>query len=330
MSTGSDCLGLSTAGLVEALPAVLTSDRAGMLPSDIVRALGGNARWHQLHRHVTPRALRLAVGSGQLMHTPRGPYLLPTSPRAARLAAELRGVRSHTSAAQHWKLGLVARPDCEHVTVSSRARRRRKPTDVVLHYRDLRPDEVIDDVTSPTRTVLDCARDLPLREALAVGDSALRLGLVPYDELRLQAFGLRGPGSVRTRQVVTWLDARSANAFESATRAILLVAGVTGFTPQVTIRAHGRFLGRVDLAHVGLRIVIECDGFAWHGQRSALVRDCRRYDELTAHGWAVLRLAWEQVMFEPEWVLATIQTLIACRERTLGTDQHLAMNRIAA
>ncbi|HSF26316.1 MAG TPA: DUF559 domain-containing protein [Actinomycetes bacterium] len=301
-----------------------------MLPSDIVRALGGHARWHQLHRHVTPRALRLAVRSGQLLHTTRGPYLLPTSPHAARLAADLLGVRSHTSAAQHWQLGLVARPDAEHVTVSSRARRRRKPADVVLHYRDLRPDEVIDDVTSPIRTVLDCARDLPLREALAVGDSALRSGLVDYDELRLLALGLRGPGSARTRQFVTWLDARSANAFESATRAILLEAGVTGFRPQVTIRAHGRFLGRVDLANVRLRIVIECDGFAWHGQRSALVRDCRRYDELTAHGWAVLRLAWEQVMFEPEWVLATVQTLVAQRERTLGTDQHPAVNRIAA
>ena len=301
-----------------------------MHPTDLVRALGGTARWHQLRHRISRRALRRAVESGDLLHHPGGPYSLPTSPRAAQLARQLRGVRSHTSAAVHWGFGLVARPDREHVTVPRTARRRSRPDDVQLHYRDLRSDEVVDDVTSPTRTVLDCARDLPLREALAVGDSALRSGLVSYDELRLQAQRQRGPGSARVRRVVAWLDARSANAFESATRAILLEAGIAGFRPQVTIRAQGRFLGRVDLAHVGLRIVVECDSFAWHGQRFALVRDCRRYDELTAHGWAVIRLAWEQVVLHPEWVLETVQTLMATQARTRKTEQRPRNRRIAA
>lgn len=301
-----------------------------MHPTDLVRALGGTARWRQLRHRVSRRALRHAVESGDLLHTPGGPYCLPTSSRAAQIARQLRGVRSHTSAAQHWGFGLVAKPDHEHVTVPRAARRRRRPRNVQLLYRDLRPDEIVDDVTSPTRTVLDCARDLPLREALAVGDSALRSGLVSYDDLRQRARRLRGPGSARARRVVAWLDARAANAFESATRAILLEAGIAGFRPQVTIRAHGRFLGRVDLAHTALRIVLECDSFAWHGQRFALVRDCRRYDELTAHGWAVLRLAWEQVVLHPEWVLETVQTLMATQARSRRTEQRPRKRRIAA
>jgi len=33
-----------------------------------------------------------------------------------------------------------------------------------------------------------------------------------------------------------------------------------------------------------------------------LTADCWRYDELTVAGWLVLRFAWEQVMFQQDWV----------------------------
>jgi hypothetical protein len=46
---------------------------------------------------------------------------------------------------------------------------------------------VADGVTDPVRTVIDCARDLPFDEALAVADSALRSGKVGPDALRQAA-----------------------------------------------------------------------------------------------------------------------------------------------
>ena len=67
-------------------------------------------------------------------------------------------------------------------------------------YATLGADEVVDGVTSPLRTVLDCARRLPFSEALAVADSALRSGLVTEDELRLAAAGTRGPGCKNIRR----------------------------------------------------------------------------------------------------------------------------------
>ena len=42
--------------------------------------------------------------------------------------------------------------------------------------------------------------------------------------------------------------------------------------------------------------MIEADGYAVHGGRSAFVRDCERDHELVAAGWTSLRFAWEHVM----------------------------------
>jgi len=176
---------------------------------------------------------------------------------------------------------------------------------LVLHWSGLSRCDIVDGVTSPLRTVLDCARTLDPPAALAVADSALRQLLVGPAELLAAARAVRGPGARRARWVAEHADGRAESPLESALRAIVLLAGLRGFEPQVLIADDG-FRARVDLAHRGVRLVLEADSFEHHGNRSALVRDCRRYDELTIRGWRVLRFAWEQVMFEPEWVAATV------------------------
>ncbi|MGZ4486242.1 MAG: endonuclease domain-containing protein [Nocardioidaceae bacterium] len=124
----------------------------------------------------------------------------------------------------------------------------------------------------------------------------------------------RGAAVVRAR--VGMLDARAANAFESCCRAILLGAGITGFQPQLTIRHKRQWVGRVDLAHRRLRIVIECDGFATHGTLDAMRADCIRHTRLVAAGWRPLRFTWDQVMFEPAWVLELVEDTIALAHGT--------------
>jgi very-short-patch-repair endonuclease len=107
-------------------------------------------------------------------------------------------------------------------------------------------------------------------------------------------------------------DGRADNPFESVLRAIAI--GVAGLSvePQVRI-SHDDFYARVDLADEQLRIVLEADSFEFHGERRALATDCRRYDELVARGWVVLRFAWEQVMFEPAWVASVIRRVVEGR-----------------
>ena len=68
---------------------------------------------------------------------------------------------------------------------------------------------------------------------------------------------------------------------------------------------------RPDLVDEDLRIVIEADSFEWHGDRTALRKDARRYDLLVADGWVVLRFAWEDVMFDQPFVRQVIEAVVA-------------------
>ncbi len=156
------------------------------------------------------------------------------------------------------------------------------------------------------RTVLDCAATMAFVPALVVADSALARGLVTHDQLLLAARARSGPGRPRCLRIVRAADGRSESPFESVLRGVLVVRGVDGLELQVEIRlANG--LRRVDPADVHLRIAIEADSFEHHGSREALVRDCERYDALTAAGWVVLRFTWEHVMRRPDWVADVVR-----------------------
>jgi very-short-patch-repair endonuclease len=291
-------------------------DAAAVQVVELVAALGGTATRAQL-TGVRRGELEAAVRDGSVTRLARGVYALPDAPAPVRVAAALRGVLSHTSAAQHWSLDLVATPDRQHVTVARNRSGLDGGPEVHLHWADLPAHDVRAGATSPLRTVLDCARTLPFTQALAVADSALRRRLVTADELLVRARATQGAGRDAVLDVARAADGRAANAFESALRAVVLVAGPTGFRPQVLLRGHG-FAARVDLGDPRRRIALEADSFAWHGDRAALARDCRRYDELVARGWLVLRFAWEQVVFEPVWVGRTVRATCRLRDRELA------------
>jgi hypothetical protein len=80
-------------------------------------------------------------------------------------------------------------------------------------------------------------------------------------------------------------------------------------------------LVRPDLVDEHLRIVAEADSFEHHGSRTALAIDCARYDNLVADGWTVLRFAWEQVMYRPDWVRGA---LAAVTRRRLAAPETAA------
>jgi very-short-patch-repair endonuclease len=167
--------------------------------------------------------------------------------------------------------------------------------------------------------VLDCGRTLPLAEALAVADSALHRQIVGKPELVSAAAQLRGPHCRRIQRVAQLADGRPESVLESALRAILIEAGIEGFVPQVTV-ADGAFSARLDLGHPLLRIGLEADGFEHHGTRRALVRDCRRHVNLTIRGWRLLRFSWEDVMYDPDWVVAAVRQAIGLPQLT---EHHL-------
>jgi very-short-patch-repair endonuclease len=263
----------------------------------------------------TQHSLRLAVARGLVEHPRRDLYVLEGLSASRRAAAEVGGVLSHLSAAHELGWKVLTPPAAVHVTVP-RNGRWRTAEGVVLHRCDIPDSERTRVHTRALRTVLDCAASLPFAEALAVADSALRDGRIGREDLLEAAMLRRGPGALAVRRVAAAADDRADNPFESVLRAIVLGAGFTGFVPQQPVRLRGGSIVHVDLGDPALRIAIEADSFAHHGDRWALRNDCRRYDELLRVGWVVIRFAWEHVMSDAPWVGATLLDVVRSRAHT--------------
>ena len=264
---------------------------------------GGVAGHAELVSATSRRTLKRAVEEGHVVRIAHGRYAFRTA-TAGRLAAHrLSGVASHLSAAAHWGWSVKKQPDRPWVTVArNRTMCAADQKRAHVTWRRLDAQDVVDGwVTGPLRTVLDCAAALPFDEALSVADSALRAGDVTASELVDAADRWPARGRARVRRVAANASGEAANPFESVLRAISCDVAGLRVTPQVEI-AEDDFFARVDLADVHFRIVLEADSFEFHGGRERLRHDCWRYDELVARGWIVLRFAWEQVMFAPDWV----------------------------
>lgn len=250
-----------------------------------------------------------------------------------RFALEQRATLSHRSAAEYHGIPLLTDPARAEVTVRHG---RRTPTTLMtsaeVHRRVLTPSDHADGVTTPLRTVLDCAIDLPFAEALAVADGALRSdadapSLVGRTELREAAE--RSSKRVRAglRRIAELADGRAANPFESALRALALDIPGLSVEPQVDIavslssRTVKTDAYRVDLADRRLGIAIEADSYTWHGNKAGFVRDCWRYSTLVAAGWLVLRLSWDAVVTEPAAVRELLALLVEVRTRELECQQ---------
>jgi very-short-patch-repair endonuclease len=270
-----------------------------MTPEDVVVQLGGTATREQLLQTCTPREIRAAVTTGRLLRLARGRYGSTATGDAELARAELSGTLSCLSAAIHHGWEVAREPDRPWVAVP-RNRKVRVPTGHVhltyAHVRGL--------ATSPVDTVIECARRLPFGEALAVADSALRHGLSP-DELAGRASAVRGKGSGRARRIAREASHLAANPLESMLRAIALDLGLA-VRPQVPVELPERTIWP-DLVDSGRRLVIEAEGFAYHGTSLQFSQDVWRYTSLTARGWTVLRFTYRHVMQQPEWVADTLR-----------------------
>ena len=163
--------------------------------------LGGVGTAAQVVALSSRHRLRGALAAGAVVRLGRGRYALVQVSRHRQVAMEMSGVCSHLSAALHWGWAVKWPPSRPWVTVR-RKRHLDKDRRALVHvaYADLEEGDVRDGVTTPVRTVLDCARRLPFDEALAVADSALRSGLVAAEELNAGASRVRGRGAAACRR----------------------------------------------------------------------------------------------------------------------------------
>jgi very-short-patch-repair endonuclease len=276
-----------------------------------VRRQGGFATRAQIVSATSRREFEAAVRQGDVVWFSRGRYGVPDLDLDIMTAHGLRAVLSHGSAALWHGWEVKTLPDKTHVTIPRRRRLALPPT-VVTHRSDLAADEVVDGIcTSARRTLLDCLRTMPSDDALTIADSALRHGVRRrlLDDI---AATVRGPGRPGVLSAVRNADIRSANPFESVLRSIASEVEGLHVVPQLWIETDRQSV-RPDLVDERLKVVLEAESFAWHGDRAALKRDARRFNFLAADGWIVLRFTWEEVMFDRAYVLEVLRSVVDAR-----------------
>ena len=194
-----------------------------------------------------------------------------------------------------------------HVTRSRSGHGKRRSL-VHAHRAPLDPADIIlvDQVavTSIVRTVLDLARTLPMAQAVALGDRALRQGLSP-DALSSALLRMeRWPGVRQARRAVDFLDPRSESVGESVSRVRLHLDGLPAPALQREILgSNGEVIARVDFLWKEQCTVGEFDGKVKYdsllkpGQsgEQALFEEKVREDLIRDRGLQVARWIWRDL-----------------------------------
>jgi len=261
----------------------------GQLANLIERQHGRVARHQLLAAGVSRDQVDRRVAAGRLRVVYRGVYAVAGAPAtreahwmAAVLAAGPGAALSHRSAAELWAL-ISGCSSPLHVTVPSASGRARRPG-LAIHRAAV---EVARHrgipVTTLQRTLRDLKAGRPTFERAVSEAQRLRLISKPEAD-RLLPEG-KPP----------------ANRFERLFLRICREHGIPKPERQATIGPY-----TVDFLWPAQFLVVETDGHASHGTRTAFEEDRARDADLTTRGYRVLRFTWRQLAERPGWVAQTV------------------------
>jgi very-short-patch-repair endonuclease len=266
-----------------------------MDPVTALAEVGGYARWPALAARGVPRSMLLkACRTGAVQRPVRGLFALPTvADEAGLLAAMARGQLSCAHAAAAHGLDVFRLPADVHVRIPERSQRVVRLPRVLLHRRGQRAESQLTDLGT---TLVDCLGCLPIDEAVATWDSALRTGRMHYSELR--ALAQRSGALART--ALALVDPGSQSVLESVARVVLAQENVGELASQVFVPN----VGWVDLV-IDHWLVLELDGWAAH---QATFREDRRRDaELARLGFVVLRFTFADIARRRNWFVQVVR-----------------------
>lgn len=129
----------------------------------------------------------------------------------------------------------------------------------------------------------------------------------------------RTSGRAGTTLARTLLDLAGGGARSEAERVAhdqLHAAGIFGWSPNVEIRLAGYGVAIGDIVFPAERVVIEVDGWAYHRDLRAFLRDGPRQTALAAAGWTVLRTHWYELHDEPHVFVAHVRAALVARSVT--------------
>jgi very-short-patch-repair endonuclease len=269
-----------------------------------------------------PGAIEHRLGQGRLHRVHRGVYAVghrapsfESRCMSAVLSVGRGAFVSHTTAARlHDVLPSGTPADLGtsplHVSVTGRNVRHRPVVRVhrcgSLDGRDLRWLGPLP-VASGARTALDVAAAGDRRLAERVLAGVLRSGLAAEQDVR--ALLDRSPGHAGLGLLGSLLDGGPAFDCSVAERRLLELLRRSGLPePRMNVRV-GPY--EVDACWPDLRVVVEFDGFTFHGDRMAFRKDRRKSADLQARGFDVVPVVWDDLNSRPERVVAVVAAVLA-------------------
>jgi very-short-patch-repair endonuclease len=107
------------------------------------------------------------------------------------------------------------------------------------------------------------------------------------------------------------IEPATESPLETMLRLLLALGGLPPPVPQFEVRAGTRLLGRADFAYPDARLVLECDGRAYHQEWAVGVRDRRRQNSLVVDaGLRVLRFTHDDLCFRPAEVVGAVRAAL--------------------
>jgi hypothetical protein len=272
--------------------------RAGYRPDEIGRAVRSR-QWRSIRRGVYIETARWAEVSAD----PRMRHLVEC---AAVLAVLAPGpVLSHDSAARYHELVLPHRAG--PVVRLTDVGEWRTGRGYRISAASLPPGDVVRTnvfgVTTTARTLVDCAREWSLTDAVVAIDAAIqrekvtRAGLEVAVRAASHWLGIGDAG-----RALSLADGRAESPLETRARLALLAQGLP--LPELQVEIHGErgFIGRVDGWYEEAAVALELDGKTkylepWRGRTPAEVvwEEKRREDAMRELGIRVLRLADDDI-----------------------------------
>jgi very-short-patch-repair endonuclease len=274
----------------------IASRQQGLVTRAQLRGLGfsDNAISKAIERRWLHPVFHGVYCVGHRYLTPQGRLL------AATLACGEGSVVSHGTAA--WLLGLSSwRP--EEVDVIAPVEAGRKIAGVRRRFVPLPEGREVwrssgVPVTSPARTIVDCAGSDPKGVAGMVEQAAV-LSLLDVAAIDRVLDGPRRRGTKQLRRVLEpWRRYRRGIKIRSRMEAKLLplLTEASLPIPQTNVRLRvGRKTYEVDFLWRAERVVVETDGGRFHDNPAAGSRDSDRNRALTAAGYLIPRLGWEDL-----------------------------------
>lgn len=277
---------------------------------DWLSTVGGVCTVHAARELVSAEELVELRGRGELWTPLRGWVAARGLQNDVTRALQLGGVVSCVSAFGEHQLWLPHGPQHLHVRVnrethSDRVDRTEAMPGVTLHrlhsaLRDRRPTFGTDEVLNALAVATSCLDEL---EVVAAADSAIAAGKLQRAEVLELARSLPR----RRRRALERVGEGSGSGTESVFAAMLLRAGVH-FVQQAELLPKQRF----DFL-IGRSLVVEIDSQLWHASPQQQAADRARDAALVTKGFLVLRFTYEQVLFQPDYVMETVLTVVRRR-----------------